>query len=206
MFLPRRFCLCQSTIHAPTPVGPGPQGVAHAPAPPVLPGYEVIRQLGKGGSVWLAEATASGLRERVAVRVGRPEISEGLLLREITSLSRVRSPHVAAYRHCLRTADGACAVVTEYVPGKPLAAVLAGRPDGRLPWRPPPPGGSSGGGGAGASSLIMGVLRGLAALHAAEPPVVHRRVILQGKRERQSDRQAGRQTGRQKDSQTDRHR
>jgi hypothetical protein len=172
----------------------------------VLPGYEVIRQLGKSGSVWLAEATASGLREQVAVRVGRPETSEGLLLREITSLSRVRSPHVAAYRHCLRTADGACAVVTEYLPGKPLAAVLAGRPDGRLPWRPPPPGGSSGGGGVAASGVIMGVLRGLAALHAAEPPIVHRRVMLQGERERQSDRQTGRQTGRRKDSQTDRHR
>jgi serine/threonine protein kinase len=147
-------------------------------APPILAGYEVIGRLGKGRAVWLAEETVSGLRGLVAVRIGRPEAPEGLLLREIMGLSHVRSPHVAAYRHCLRTADGACAVVTEYIAGESLAAVLASRPDGRLPWRPPPadPGGAEPSGGVGAASVIMGVLIGLAALHTAQPPIVHRRV------------------------------
>ena len=149
------------------------------PAPPVVAGYEVMGRLGKGRAVWLAEETVSGLRGRVVVRVGRPEAPEGLLQREIMALSLVRSPHVAAYRHCLRTADGACAVVTEYIAGAPLAAVLAGLPGGRLPWRPPPasdPGGAEPPGGVGAAGVMTGVLLGLAALHTADPPIVHRRL------------------------------
>ncbi len=151
------------------------------PVPPVLPGYVVIGRLGNGSSVWLAEEEASGLRgrARVAVRMGRPEAQEGLLLVEIMSLSRVRSPHVAAFRQCIRTADGACAVVTEYVEGESLAAILAGRPGCRLPWRAPSTAKVEHSGSSSevsASCVIMGVLRGLAALHGAEPPIVHRRV------------------------------
>jgi serine/threonine protein kinase len=134
---------------------------------PVLPGYVVVGPLGRGHSVWLAEETTSGLRGRVAVRVGRPDTPDSHLLQEIMSLSRVRSPHVVAYRHCLRTTNGACAIITEYVAGKPLAMVLADQPGCRLPWR---------GSEMSAGGVIMGVLRGLAALHAAEPPIVHRRV------------------------------
>ena len=143
---------------------------------PVLAGYAVLGRLGRGRSVWLAEETAPGLRGRVAVRVGRPEAAEGPLLREVESLSRVRSPHVAAYRHCLRAADGVRAVVVEYVPGEPLAAVLAAQPGGRLPWRAPSTerGGASSSSELSAGGVITGVLRGLAALHTAEPPIVHR--------------------------------
>jgi serine/threonine protein kinase len=156
---------------------PQGQGVTPLSDPPVLPGYEVVGKLGRGRSVWLAEETVSGLRGRVAVRVGRPETPDGLLLREVLNLSRVRSPHVVAYRHCLRTADGAYAVVTEYEAGEPLAVILARQPGCRLQWhRLPDPraGGSSSDVSAG--GVIMGVLRGLAALHTAEPPIVHRRV------------------------------
>jgi serine/threonine protein kinase len=148
------------------------------PSPsPVLPGYVMVRQLGRGRSVWLAEETATGMRGRVAVRLGRREAVDGLLLREIVNLSRVRSQHVAAYRHCLRTADGACAVVTEYVDGEPLAVILARQQAGRLPWRrlPDPRAGVSSSE-VSAGGVIIGVLRGLAALHTAEPPIVHRGV------------------------------
>jgi serine/threonine protein kinase len=148
-------------------VSPGPESVL-----PILPGYVVLRQLGKGHSVWLAEELVSGLRVRVAVRVGGPETTEALLLREIVSLSRVRSPHVAAYRNCLRTADGACAVITEYVDGKPLAAVLSCQPNGRLQWHPL----SGSSVEVSAKGFIMDLLSGLSVLHSVEPPIVHRKV------------------------------
>jgi serine/threonine protein kinase len=131
--------------------------------------------------VWLAEETASGLRGRVAVRVGRPEALEGPLLRAIESLSRVRSSHVAIYHYCpgLRTADGMCAVVADYTPGVPLASVLANQPGCRLPWRLPPAARAGLSGSStvtSAGGVIMGVLNGLAALHVEDPPIVHRGV------------------------------
>ena len=178
------------TQDEPTEVTPAQEPATPAPesamltlepaTPPDLPGYVVIGPLGRGRSVWLAEETVSGLRGRVAVRVALPEAHEGPLLREMVNLSRVRSPHVAAYRHCVRTGDGAYAVVTEYVDGEPLAAVLASMPGRRLPWRPETARrglerGASTREEVSAGGLIMGVLRGLAALHTAVPqPIVHR--------------------------------
>jgi hypothetical protein len=148
--------------------------VSRIPNAPVLKDYIIVGQLGRGRSVWLAEETASGLRGRVVVRVGRPDAPAGPLLREIESLARVKSDHVASYRHCLLAADGARAVVFEYVEGEQLSKILARQADGRLPWRAPQPAGGERGGSSSemsASGVIMGVLRGLAALHTAQ--IVH---------------------------------
>jgi eukaryotic-like serine/threonine-protein kinase len=161
------------------PVSPIPnpsEQISIIPNAPVLKDYRIVGQLGRGRSVWLAEETASGLGRRVVVRVGRQDAPEGPLLREIENLARVKNPHVAAYRHCLLAADGARAVVFEYVQGEPLSEILAKQADGRLPWRVPPPAGGERGGSSSevsASGVIMGVLRGLAALHTADVPIVH---------------------------------
>jgi serine/threonine protein kinase len=112
----------------------------------------------------------------VVVRVGRPDPPEGPLLREIENLALVKNPHVAACRHCLLAADGARAVIFEYVQGEPLSEILAKQADGRLPWRVPPLAGGERGGSSSevsARSVIMGVLRGLAALHTVDVPIVH---------------------------------
>jgi serine/threonine protein kinase len=155
--------------------------VSRIPNAPVLKDYIIVGQLGRGRSVWLAEETASGLGGRVVVRVGRPDAPAGPLLREIESLARVKSAHVASYRHCLLAANGARAVVFEYVEGEQLSKILARHADGRLPWRAPPLAGVERGGsssemsasGVSASGVVMGVLRGLAALHTADAPMVH---------------------------------
>ena len=128
--------------------------------------------------MWLAKEMASGLGEKVAVRVGRPDAPEGPLLREIENLARarVKSPHVAGYRHCVIADNGARAVVFDYIEGEPLSIVIANQPDKRLLWRVPTSPGAERGGSSGevsASGLILGVLRGLTALHTAEVPIVH---------------------------------
>jgi serine/threonine protein kinase len=172
--LPRTLESARATEQKPELVSAAP--VSRIPNSPVLKDYIIVGQLGRGRSVWLAEETASGLGGRVVVRVGRSDAPAGPLLREIESLARVKSDHVASYRHCLLAADGARAVVFEYVEGEQLSKILARQADGRLPWRAPQPAGGERGGSSSeisVSGVIMGVLRGLAALHMADAPIVH---------------------------------
>ena len=145
--------------------------------PVILPGYRLIESLGQNRRVWLAEDTASGIGRRVVVRVGQ---SPGEHLRReveiMENLSRVNSPNVVAYLHCLCTADGTTAVVFGYVAGEPLSNVLANQPNGRLPWRLPSDTWTYSTESSSQLSIlviIMGVLRGLTALHTAEPPIMH---------------------------------
>ncbi len=117
--------------------------------------------------MWLAEETTTGLP--VAVRVVRTEAQEDLLrlMRGLTQrLLHLQSQHVVTYRSCLPAADGACAIITNYVPGEQLATVLANQPGCCLQWR-------SVSRSVCASGVILGVLKGLAALHSAEPTIMH---------------------------------
>ena len=137
------------------------------------------RALGRGRSVWLAEE-AAGQRARVAVRVGRRDAPEALVLRyqsELRGLGAAGSPFVAAFRDCARTADGGWAVITEYVEGFSLESVLARQPLRRLAWLPLSSALEMDGRALSwlsAASLIMDLLEGLRLLHSQDPPIAHR--------------------------------
>jgi hypothetical protein len=78
-----------SGLPIPNPSDP----VLITPDAPILKGYRIVGQLGRGRSVWLAEETTSGLNRRVVVRVGRPDPPEARgRLRVCSRRASVRNP------------------------------------------------------------------------------------------------------------------
>ncbi|WP_343898495.1 serine/threonine-protein kinase [Ornithinimicrobium humiphilum] len=114
-----------------TPGAPDPT-VRRSPVvvPRVLGDYELAERVGEGGMgvVWRAH---DGRGREVAVKVLREHIAHdeqarARLRREVRTLARVNSPRVAAVIDA--DVDGpAPYIVTEFVPGRPLDAVVAER-------------------------------------------------------------------------------
>lgn len=87
---------------------------------PEVPGYEILRLLGRGGMgrVWLARQIS--LDRLVAVKVlhaGGSAASQWLdrLEREARSMARISHPHIVAVYDFVRLADGGAAIVMEWV-------------------------------------------------------------------------------------------
>lgn len=125
--------------------------------------YEYLRALGRGaaGRTWLARDRS---RDQLVVvkEPLRPRASDALtrdaFLREARLAARVRHPNVVHVEEVVERGEDIL-IVMEYVDGGSLEDVLAARRV--LPWRE-------------ATALTLGMLRGLAAIHAAG--VVHRDV------------------------------
>lgn len=109
---------------------------ADDPDPPDLPGYRIIRPLGRGGMgvVYLAERDTAEFEHRVAIKV----IKQGVLLepmierfrRERQILARLNHPHIAHLHDGGETADGQPYIIMEYVQGTTLREWLGeGEPD-----------------------------------------------------------------------------
>lgn len=93
-----------------------------------LPGYDVERLLGAGsaGEVWLARERST--LETVAVRIVTVAAEADLdrVRREAVQVAAVRHPHLVRVRSVLPV-DGGVALVTDFVEGGSLVALLAAR-------------------------------------------------------------------------------
>jgi len=99
--------------------------------PPGLPGYRIVRQLGRGGmgAVWLAERDGAGFEHKVAIKFIKPGVLIEALVdrfrRERQILARLNHPHIARLYDGGETADGQPYIVMEYVEGRTLSEWLA---------------------------------------------------------------------------------
>jgi hypothetical protein len=107
------------------------------PEHPVIPGYQIACELGRGGmgAVYLARRTADGAK--LAVKTIRPACAAGdrevrRFLREAQILCTLRHPHIVAFHQMGRAGD-LLYIVMEYVPGTDAERLLARQ--GPLPIR-----------------------------------------------------------------------
>ncbi|WP_066942881.1 serine/threonine-protein kinase [Microtetraspora fusca] len=122
--------------------------------------YRLLRRLGEGG-MGVVHLALDPHGRQVAVKVLRPEVTQDdlarrRLSREVETMRRVRSPHIAEVLDADVTGRRPY-IVTRYVPGRPLDEVV--KQDGPLP----------------VDALLLvgaGVAEALAAVHAAG--VIHR--------------------------------
>ena len=98
--------------------------------------YAIIRVLGSGGMGVVFEATHLRLRQRVAIKMLRPELAmDGETVarfeREARAAVKLRSPHVARVVDVDTLDDGTPYMVMEFLEGRDLSAEIAAR--GPLP-------------------------------------------------------------------------
>jgi len=107
------------------------QSLAAEGSPPELPGYRVVRQLGRGGmgAVWLAERAGADFEHRVAIKLIKPGVLIEALIdrfrRERQILAQLNHPYIARLYDGGETADGQPYIVMEYVEGRTLHDWLA---------------------------------------------------------------------------------
>ncbi len=116
------------------PAGRGGAPESDPGDPPVIGRYRVIRRLGQGGFGRVYLARDEDLDRTVAIKVPNPEriASPGdveAYLAEARALAKLDHPHIVPVHDVGRTADGLCFVVSKYVDGRDLAAMMRqGRP------------------------------------------------------------------------------
>lgn len=121
--------LLRSDREQPAPLRTGGAGSAlddpDGPPPP-LPGYRIVRQLGRGGmgAVWLAERDGADFTHRVAIKLIKPGVLAEALIerfrRERQILAQLNHPHIARLYDGGETADGQPYIVMEFVEGRTL--------------------------------------------------------------------------------------
>jgi tetratricopeptide (TPR) repeat protein len=101
-------------------------------APPDLPGFAIVRELGRGGMgvVYLARETALGRLVAVKVLLSGEFASPAACKRfrtEAEAIARLTHPHIVAV-HALGEHEGRPYLVLEYVPGGSLDRATGGTP------------------------------------------------------------------------------
>ena len=96
---------------------------------PTLPGYKIVRELGRGGMGVVYEAEQQHPRRAVALKVlrGGPFVDEHrvrLFQREIQTLARLKHPAIAGIYEAGRTSDGQPFFAMELIRGLPLTAYV----------------------------------------------------------------------------------
>jgi predicted ATPase/predicted Ser/Thr protein kinase len=144
---------------------PAEAPVAAIPTPrrgfPMVPGYEVLEELGRGGMGVIYKAREANLGRHVALKFLPPEYSRDSdrltrLLREARTASALNHPHICTV-HALGEHQGRPYIAMEFIEGVTLATILARRIEIEE-----------------AARLIRQAAQALAAAHAAG--VVHRDV------------------------------
>lgn len=133
-----------------------------APAPSVVVGHEIVRELGTGATAVVYEARRTSDRASRALKLLKPEheIDEEAVkrfLREIKLMAKLDHPNIVQF-HEGGEAGGVFWLSLEYCDGGTLSRYLADR-GGKLPWRE-------------AVGFIVQALAGLEAAHAKS--IVHR--------------------------------
>lgn len=101
---------------------------------PDIPGYRILRQLGRGGmgAVWLAQRIAGDFDHTVAIKVIRPGVlSDGLIerfRRERQILAQLNHPYIARLYDGGETEENQPYIVMEYVAGETLRHWLVSSP------------------------------------------------------------------------------
>jgi eukaryotic-like serine/threonine-protein kinase len=109
----------------------------HFDAMPTIPGYRIVREIGRGGMGVVFEARHLAREERFAVKVLTPtaqptDQSTQLFLREASILSQLNHRFVVRFQE-FGWKDGIVFIVMEYVDQVDLSALLAARPvDSRI--------------------------------------------------------------------------
>jgi len=104
---------------------------AAGPAKPRIPGYRILRELGRGGMgvVFLARREKDQDRVPVAAKVLRGDCTwpdaERRIRVEAAALARLNHPNIAKLLDAGRTADDAPYFAMEYVPGDPINRFVA---------------------------------------------------------------------------------
>lgn len=125
----RALELLQSDRHALAALQTGGAGAGlygNREVPPDIPGYRIVRQLGRGGmgAVWLGQRDGGDFEHAVAIKVIRPGIlSDSLNSRfrhERQILAQLKHRHIARLYDGGETEDGQPYIVMEYVAGETL--------------------------------------------------------------------------------------
>ena len=153
--------LPQSAAHpgGETTTDPTPMRV-EMPRVLVLPGYEVLEELGRGAMGVVYKARQVGLNRLVALKVVRTGVSAGVQQRtrfqlEVAALARLHHPHIVQI-HEVGEFQGLPFFAMDFHPGGTLARKLRGQP---LPPR---------------EAARMAINLGRAVQHAHEAGVIHR--------------------------------
>ena len=99
-------------------------------AAPVVPGYEIIAEIGRGGMGVVYQALETGLGRHVALKFLSPELAGDPVLmqrfvREAKTASGLSHPHICAV-HALGEHDGIRFIVMEFIEGQTLRSCAAG--------------------------------------------------------------------------------
>jgi Tfp pilus assembly protein PilF len=108
---------------------PSLESLAAAPAPPTIPGYEVLKELGRGGMGVVYQARQVGLNRLVAVKtilVGSGG-SGARFQAEAEAVARLQHPNIVQIHEVSRAA-GRPFIVLEYLDGGTLADRIDGSP------------------------------------------------------------------------------
>lgn len=130
--------------------------------PKLLPGYQVVRELGRGamGAVYLAVHAVLGRRalKMILPRAAMSQRMRDLFVREAASQAILDHPRIVRVHDFQETARGIFCMVMEFVEGTSAESLLETNPAGLEPRR--------------AASIVVQALEGLA--HAHGKGIVHR--------------------------------
>ena len=117
----------------PTPESPPGDNAGQALAPrpplPLIPGYDLLRELSHGGQGIVYQAVQKSTQRNVAIKVllegsYASEAARRRFEREIELVSHLQHPHIIAVFDSGVAADGRLYYVMDYVVGKPLMAYV----------------------------------------------------------------------------------
>jgi len=92
--------------------------------------YDILGELGRGGSAIVYRARDRALHRDVAIKVVRPRFAVGAdealerLLREARTVARLQHPNIVTVHAVTRLGDGGLALVMQFVPGQTLKQAL----------------------------------------------------------------------------------
>ena len=106
---------------------------AGAPAGTIIDRYRLVREIGRGGmgTVWLAEATDSGLKRAIALKLPHPSLYSAEMAerfaRERDILASLTHPNIARLYDAGVSAEGQPYLALEYIEGIPLTTYCDAR-------------------------------------------------------------------------------
>ena len=130
----RRTRARANVVGSPPPVvsvGAGnEQGVDETPVTDLEQEYEIIGELGRGGSAVVYHGRDRDLGRDVAIKVVRPRFAIGdvealqRLAREARTVAQLEHPNIVRVHAVKRLPDGGLALVMQYIPGKTLKQAI----------------------------------------------------------------------------------
>ncbi len=123
--------LIEAALGQATPRGSSTAFVGDLPPPDTFPGYELTREVHRGGQGAVYQAIQKATRRRVAIKVmhGGPftgSSGRARFEREVQILGQLNHPNIVGIHDSGSTADGSFFYVMDYISGRPLDEVISG--------------------------------------------------------------------------------